>query len=119
MMPRDMDLIRTLMLNFEHDDTSTPTGYTDEQAAYHVKQLIEEHFLVGEVVMAAARGKKIPVRFFVHDITWKGHDFIKFTRDDTAWRKAKAHLQEKAVPWTIDIILAFLKSESLKALGLK
>ncbi len=39
MMPRDMELIRELVLRFEHDDDSVPEGRTKQEVAYHVKLL--------------------------------------------------------------------------------
>ncbi len=120
-MPRDMDLIRVLMLQFEQGDTSVPEGRTEIEVAYHVKQLIDGGFLEGEVIMAttaASPGRPAPRAYFVHDITWKGHDFIKAVREDTVWQRVKDHFRTKAIPWTADLILEFLKSKGRETLGL-
>jgi hypothetical protein len=74
-----MDLIRELMIRFEGNDISVPAGRTAEEVAYHVKQLIDGGFLEGEIVEGPAPGNpgdRIPLDYFVHDITWKGHDFV-------------------------------------------
>lgn len=120
-MPRDMDLIRELMLQFEQGDSSVPEGRTELEVAYHVKQLIDGGFLQGEVLIAttaASPGKPVPKDYFVHDITWKGHDFIKAVREATVWQRVKDHFREKAIPWTADLILEFLKQKGREALGL-
>jgi hypothetical protein len=118
MMPRDMDLIRQLMLRFETGDVSVPDGHTKEEVAYHVKQLIDAGFLDGETIMAPSPGKRLPREYFVRDITWKGHDFIKAVREDTLWNRTKEHFKSKAVPFTIDLILEFIKSQGRARLGL-
>ncbi len=118
MMPRDMDLIRDLMLRFEQNDTSVPPDRSQQEVAYHVKQLIDEGFVEGRVVMKPSPGKLLPHAYFVHDITWKGHDFIKAVRDDTVWNRAKDHFRKRSVAWTADLILEFLKSSGRAALGL-
>lgn len=53
-----------------------------------------------------------------HRVTWKGHDFISQVSDDTVWRRAKDYFREKSVPWTIDLIMEFLKAGGRAALGL-
>lgn len=120
-MPRDMDLIRELMLQFEQGDTSVPEGRAELEVAYHVKQLIDGGFVEGEVLTAtteASPGKPVPKDYFVHDITWKGHDFIKAVREATVWQQVKDHFRENAIPWTADLILEFLKQKGREALGL-
>ena len=121
MMPRDMDLIRELMLRFEQDDLSVPEGRTEGEVAYHVKQLIDGGFLTGQVTSAPtpqSPGRPVPKDYFITDITWKGHDFIKAVREDTVWCRVKDHFREKAIPWTADLILEFLKQKGREALGL-
>lgn len=120
-MPRDMDLIRELMLQFEQGDTTVPEGRNELEVAYHVKQLIDGGFLQGEVLTATTAdspGKPVPKDYFVYDITWKGHDFIKAVREATVWQRVKDHFREKAIPWTADLILEFLKQKGREALGL-
>jgi len=118
MMPRDMDLIRDLMLRFETGDVSVPDGRTKLEVAYHVKQLIEAGYLDGSVVMAPSPGRRVPKDYFVRDITWKGHDFIKAVREDNLWNRTKEYFKSRSVPFTIELIFEFMKSEARKALGL-
>ena len=47
-MKRDLDLIRSLLLNVESDGEHTvPAGHTNEEIADHVQQLIEEGLVEG------------------------------------------------------------------------
>ena len=112
-----MELIRELVLRFEHDDDSVPEGRTKQEVAYHVKLLIDGGFVEGDVIMAPSPGKLRPRDYHVKDITWRGHDFIKLVREDTVSRRAKEHFKSKAVPWTADLIMEFLKSHVRAALG--
>ncbi len=106
------------MPRFEHGDVSVPERRTKQEVAYHVKQMIEGGLVEGEVVMAPSPGKPAPRDYFLKDITWKGHDFIKLVREDTVWHRTKEHFKSKAVPLTVDPILEFLKSQGRAALGL-
>jgi len=117
-MPRDMDLIRELMLRLQHGDQSIPPGRTQKEVAYHVEMLIQEEVLKGIVSKKLEKGTKVPDFFHVQDITWKGHDFIKSVEDDTVWRRTKDHFKKHAVAWTATLILEFLKAEGRKTLGL-
>jgi len=119
-MPRDMDLIRDLMLRFERGDISVPLGHTKVDVAYHVNQLVDEGYIKGTVIKGPlpGTGKSIPLAYIVDDITWKGHDFIKAVRDDVLWHRVKEHFAKKVVPFTADLILTFVKSEGLKAIGM-
>ena len=117
-MHRDMDLIRDLMLRFERNDYSIPQDRTKAEVAYHAKQLIDAGFLVGQIISTPSPGKLEPTAFIIQDLTWKGHDFIETVLENTVWQRAKEHFVEKAVPWTADLILEFLKSKGREALGL-
>ncbi len=118
MMPRDMDLIRQLMLRFEKNITSIPEGRTELEVAYHVKQMIDAGLIDGQVIMAPSPGKRIPRSFVFGDITWRGHDFIEAIRNDTVWARTKEHFIQKSASWTLDLIVEFLKSHGRAALGL-
>jgi hypothetical protein len=105
MMPRDMELIRTLLLRFERDDTSIPDGYTQEQVAYHVKQMKLFGLVDAEVIEAPSPGKLKPHSFIVRDLTPEGHDFIAKIRNDTLWSKIKAEVASRGVPLTLDLMI--------------
>src|SRR4051812_37965842 len=102
MMPRDMDLIRELLLRFEQDDTSIPEGHTQEGVAYHVKQMKLSGLVDAEVIEAPSPGKLRPKSFIVHDLTPAGHDFIAKIRDKGLWGKVKTEMEKRSVPMTFD-----------------
>ena len=58
-MKRDMDLIRSILLNVESDGTlGVPGGYTNEELADHAQQLVEEGLVEGVI---ARNGQGVPV----------------------------------------------------------
>ncbi len=116
-MPLNMDLVRELLSRFEKGDDSVPEGRTKQEVAYHVKQMIDGGLLDGQVTMAPSPGKLLPRDYFVKDITWKGHEFIRSVREDTVWHHLKAHFNSKGVALTVDLILEFLKSQARANLG--
>jgi hypothetical protein len=61
-MTRDIDLIRSILLNVESDgELALPCGHTDEEIADHVQQLIEEHLVEGVVVRNGQERSGIPL----------------------------------------------------------
>jgi hypothetical protein len=49
-MKRDMDLIRSILLNVESDGKlGVPSGYTNEEIADHAQQLVEEGLVEGVI----------------------------------------------------------------------
>jgi len=103
-MPRDMDLIRDLLLRFEKDDVSIPEGCTQEEVAYHVKQMKLSGLIDATVIEAPSPGKLRPVKFIVHDITPAGHDFIAKIRNEGLWSKVKTEITKLGVPITIEVV---------------
>jgi len=118
MTPRDMDLIRELLLRFEQNDTSLPEGRTMKDVGYHVKQMIDAGLIEGQVIEAPSPGKLAPKDFFVRDITPKGHDFLDAIRNDTFWAKLKNEFQKKAVAVTVELVILCAKELSKSMLGL-
>jgi len=110
MMPRDMDLIRKLMLQFEHDDSSIPEGYSKEEVAYHVKQMVKSGLIEAAVVEAPSPGKMKPTQFIFRDITPAGHDFIAAIRNDGIWSKLKTKFKDKAVDMTVELLFVGAKA---------
>jgi len=119
---RDMDLIRELLMKLDADPkldgmrwikyTPEELGVTDrsaEEVGYHLSLLIEEGFLKGNAGMEV-----IPP---INKLTWKGHEFLSDTRDDTIWSKAKARVKGLA-----DVGVGFMweiaKAEIKTKLGL-
>jgi hypothetical protein len=109
MMPRDMDLIRNLLLRFERDDCSIPEGHTKIEVAYHVNQMVHSGLVDAEVIKAPSPGRIKPVDFFIKDITPAGHDLIAGLRDDGFWTKLKREAVKRAAPLTLDVLVVIAK----------
>lgn len=109
MMPRDMDLIRELLLKFEHDDTSIPKGRTELEVAYHVNQMVKSGLIDAEVIQAPSPGRLRPVKFVFRDIQPAGHDFIAGLKDAGFWAKLKREAASRAAPLTLDLLIEIAK----------
>lgn len=122
-MKRDMDLCRSLMMgmiNQESDsddrDKSCFEGYTKGQIDHHYYLLwkaglieaINTTGLVGDYPTAAPLS-----------VTWAGHEFIDAASDSGIWAKAKEKVLAPAGGVAFTVLLAWLKDESMKKLGLK
>src|SRR5262245_25133750 len=119
MMPRDMDLIRELLLRFETGNQKPPPNRTQEIVAYHVEQMIAAGLITGDISRRSDRGQKVPHFYHVHDITPAGHDFIAALRSDTFWQKVKTHFDKQAVPITLELVVQAAKRLGNLALGLE
>jgi len=105
-MKRDMDLIRTILLNVEADETLTGAvrsanldtlGITDRTVAevtYNSVLLVEAGFLVGE---------EFAGHVLIFRLTWEGHEFLDSVRNPETWLKTKegAH---KIGSWSVSLL---------------
>jgi hypothetical protein len=101
-MKRDIDLIRSLLLNVESDgEHAVPAGHTNEEIADHVQQLVEEGLVEGVVVRD---GQGVPCGATIIRLTSKGHDFVDATRNPRFWMKTKGYVTKNLPGWTISIV---------------
>ena len=101
-MKRDIDLIRSILLNVESDgERPLPSGHTGEEIADHVQQLIEEGLVEGVVVR---NGQGIPCQATIIRLTSRGHDFVDATRSQNFWNKTKAYVTKSLPGWTLGIL---------------
>jgi hypothetical protein len=119
---RNMELIREVLLKVEGDpemdgyhyknfDSTDFPGYTDEQVAYHVEQLVEADLLKG------GDGTMDRVGPPVCRLTWSGHEFLENIKDVGVWKQVKvriAGLPGLALP----IVAKIAEAEIMKRLGL-
>ena len=101
-MKRDMDLIRTILLKVEADETLSGsfqavnaatfgiTDHTDTEVIYHVVMLVEAGFLVGNIKLANVG------QIVISKLTWNGHEFLDDIRDPEIWRKTKERAKSVA-----------------------
>lgn len=92
-MERDMDLVRRILLAVEKQG-SDPAGWLadwwkgpedEETVAYHVQLLSEAGLVELREITMEPEGRKI----FPAHLTWKGHEFIEFVRDELRWQEIK------------------------------
>lgn len=119
-MIRNLDLIRNILLEAERKETATGwitpkiDGYSDEEIAYHIQLLMQAELLEGIEL-----GTKTSYEYGVKNLTWKGHEFIDATRDDSLWNKAKKFLGKKITTVSFELIKDILIKYSKQELGLE
>ena len=123
-MKRDMDLIRTILVQVEErNETDMDDLLPDSEAraryGYHVQMLVDEGFLDG--VDASSMDGPAWLNL---ELKWRGHEFLSTLRDPTVWEKTKA-VAGKAGGGGVQIMLEIGKTiiteaakEQLKKIGL-
>ena len=123
-MKRDMDLIRTILVQVEErNETDMDDLLPDSEAraryGYHVQMLVYEGFLDG--VDASSMDGPAWLNL---ELKWRGHEFLSTLRDLTVWEKTKA-VAGKAGGGGVQIMLEIGKTiiteaakEQLKKIGL-
>src|SRR5262245_2404043 len=119
-MQRDMDLIRTLLLETESHGNPlwpfrpTAAGYSPEQVAYHVQLLADAGYVDAADMSTLGRLDWRP-----RSLTWQGHEFLDATRNETVWHKLKAELKDRGVSLPFSLIqdLAIKIAASLAGFG--
>ncbi len=120
-MKRDMDLVRSILREAELCDDSyginSPAieGYNEAQIAYHLGLLVDGGFIGVSQISGGFQEEELYVGI---TLTWKGHDFLDATKDDSLWQKAKDTFLKPGVSFTLDILLVWLKAEAKAKLGL-
>jgi hypothetical protein len=116
MPKRDMDLVRTILLELEKRPFHTAytrleiEGYDDETLLYHV-------MIMAQAGLIEAR-KASDTNWQVQWLTWEGQDFLDAARDESRWQKATAVITQVG-GLTFDVLkstLSGLGTEAVKAL---
>jgi Hypothetical protein (DUF2513) len=104
-MKRDMELIRTILLQIEENEES-PLGWVDlhipnqssEVVSYHVQLLRDAGLVEAQDVSSRVGLDMRPKR-----LTWSGHEFLDAAKNDTVWNKAQEIVKEKggAIPFEV------------------
>lgn len=110
-MRRNDDLIRQLMLDLEvansHvTDSHHVSGYTRDEVAYHLAQIVKSGLAEGPEPIYRSDGSDptIPGAVMVKRLTPQGHDFISNLRDDTVWAKVKERTAEVGGSVSLDLL---------------
>ena len=84
-MKRDIDLIRSLLIQVEEGKSIELDIYTKEQLLYHKNLLIEANFVHGQTLY----GDDQILTVMIDRLTWIGHEFLDAIRDAEIWRQTK------------------------------
>jgi len=109
-MKRDIDLIRSILLEMEKRDPSSPNpqitidNYDFDTVQFHLKLLIEQNFIEGRI-NKYANGK---IACFPLNLTWQGYDFLDAARDNSVWNKAKSTIAEKTTSVSFEVFKSVL-----------
>lgn len=112
-MKRDMEIIRTILLNAEdgkygYGQPIRLEGHSDQVCAYHVALMLDAGLVDGEVLKTS----ECPyAAAMIHRLTSAGHDFCDGIRQDTIWNKAKRHIIKPGVSYGLPVLIEFVKLE--------
>jgi hypothetical protein len=108
-----MDLCRRILQELETRSTGVTgsdarevylDGHDLADVRYHVRLLSDARLVETVNSMAPGEGEVcVPRR-----LTWAGHEFLKASRKETLWQKAKSTVLEKTGGLSFDVLKAFL-----------
>jgi len=95
-MKRDMELIRSILLqvesnDFRPDEIPKYKDFPDEIIAYHVELLIRSGYLTG---LTHPIGNNIRQFDHIESLTWEGHDLLDTIREDSIWASIKDQIKK-------------------------
>lgn len=113
-MERDIDLIRKILFKVESLNETVVNlpieGYPQDVVNEHVYLCLQENLIEGYPEKDMYR--KI-AHTQIERLTWKGHEFIKLARNDGLWNKMKTAFKEKAISYSVEMVLMYLKQEAV------
>jgi hypothetical protein len=112
-MKRDFELIRSLLLEMEGEQSIDLSAYTEEQVNYHKALIVEAGFAEGLVHYPSSRQTDIPDVARLTRLTWEGHEFLDKAQNEKTWNRAKGLIKEKGLSLSLDALKIAL-TESVK-----
>lgn len=103
-MRRDMDLIRSLLIDIEGEDSVDLEEYTEEEIVEHKRLLIEAGLARGDMLTGADRILAI----HIDGLTWEGHEFLSAARNKKLWDRARAKFGDELLSVPFAVLKAFL-----------
>jgi hypothetical protein len=113
-MKRDMDLIRSILLEIEKlpptDEISELLieGTDADEINYHLK-LLHQAGLIEAVNASSMDGDA----WIIRSLTWNGHEFLEASRNQTLWNKTKALVMEKGGGLSFEVLKQALVKAAL------
>lgn len=114
-MKRDMDLIRSILLEVEKCDS--PEGCVVEIPGHSPEQIYEHAKLAQDANFIEARFAKDFINFHILRLTFAGHEFLDEARDDTRWTKAKEIVTKNTGSLTLEALKIVLQTLIRQAIG--
>lgn len=124
-MRRDMDLVRSILMQAEAADgpldmgDMDPCGHTEEEVAYHI-ELMAQRGLVSATVRRAYGGAVMLCR--VDALTWDGQDMLDAVRSERVWARARRAIADSVGTATFEVVrgvcTAIAQRMALDAAGL-
>jgi hypothetical protein len=114
-MKRDMDLIRTILLEVEK--STSPGGCQIKLPDHSREELYYNVQLAQEAGLIDARFAPGSTDFHVLRLTYAGHEFLDAARNDTLWAKAKETVINKTGSLTVEGVQIALSTLIRRALG--
>ncbi len=111
-----MELVRLLLLQTEAGVDLPEVNARDVKEVLHHIAILKDASLVEGEVHSNSDGQIIVGQIF--RLTWQGHEFLDVMRNDSVWKKAKAHVLKSGASWTFEILKDFLKHEAMRQLGI-
>lgn len=101
-MKRDLDLIRSILMEVEETPLGHPVSDLEFEAidpkiiVEHVRILKEAGLIEAELASAFNEYGVLEVLDYqIERLTWEGHDFIANARNQTIWKRTRALIEEK------------------------
>lgn len=110
-MKRDMEIIRSILLNVEADKYpyGGPVhleGVPDEVCGHHVALLFDAGLAEGRLIKTDMSGI---VGASIDRLTSAGHDFCDGIRQDTIWKKAQEHILKPGASYGLSVLVEYVK----------
>ena len=114
-MKRDMNLIRSLLLETEGEEPKPDLSqYSEDQQVYHYALLIEAGLVDGTIVQDS---NGYPTATSVIRLKWAGHEFLDAARDEESWQRATKTVAKAGGAFTISILTEMLTEYIKQKLG--
>lgn len=119
----DPDLVRKILFYLEEkpDDKMVMQleldGYSSNEVMYHFILMDQAGFLRCEREVSSSTSDRV-IRIYPFSLTWKGHEFLEASRNETAWNKAKKLILSKSGALSLDVLKALLTSMAKDSVGL-
>lgn len=106
-MKRDMDLVRTILLEIEKSDSFVDASnfatnnHSFDEVCYHV-DLMGSYGLIDAKTYKGGSGSYIECT--IYGLTWDGCDYLDAIRDESIWKKTKEIIKNSVGSTTMALI---------------